>query len=564
MFTSKQTNLIKKTSATKSTAKSVTGSKTKNAFLNAGLQTAAVTTSGNGAKKYSTTGNAFIDQFSFLGSYKAPRPFAEIAKDMELIWGEDPKTSLLFTHYLRTITRKVTLFDGTKTQKPQKGGELKHEAIMRMIWIEQKKPAYFWDNIGLFVALGSWKDIFTMLQYDLVYNGWKGRVLNWEKFGKLILSGLNNSNTVNLVKKYLPQIKSNTVCKTVESQADTMIGKWICSLLFGVKEDARTYKRYRKLKTSGNAHEWQKLISQGKHQLIDFASIHGRALNLLVRSKYLKNQGLSEKYEAWVTKPETAVKYTGFVHELFQKLPYYLTELNKGEQETINKQFMTLVEKGKSEDETSSLIVVRDTSASMSSNATGTNMSCFDIGKALALYFSYFLTSAFQDSFIEFNDDAKMHTWKGSTPLAKWYNDRCSYVGSTEFQSVIRLLCFIKRKGVAESEFPKGILCISDSEFNPTQLGKTNVDDALDTLRDAGFSEEYVSNFVIVLWNLQSNHYGPTTGKKFETFGIDIPNVFYFSGYSAATVSFLTSKIKNVQELFDEAMNQEVLQMIKA
>jgi hypothetical protein len=392
MFTSKQTSLItKKTSATTKITKDVGSSGRRsqitNKFLNAGLQTAAVTTSGNGAKKYSTTGNAFIDQFSFLGSYKKPRTFEEIAKDMELIWSEDPRTSVLFTHYLRTITRKVTLFDGSKTEKPQRGGELKHEAIMRMIWIEQKKPAYFWDNIGLFVSLGSWKDIFTMLQYDLVYNGWKGRVLNWDKFGKLLLSGLNNTNTLNLVKKYLPQIKSNTVCTTVESQADNIIAKWICSLLFGVKEDPKTYKAYRKLKTSGNAHEWQKLISQGKHQLIDFNSIHGRALNLLVRSKYLKNQGLSEKYEAWVTKPETELKYTGFVHELFQNLPHSLTLLNKGEQETINKQFSTLVEKGKIEDLMTKLIVVRDTSSSMTSDATGVNMSCFNVAKALASVF---------------------------------------------------------------------------------------------------------------------------------------------------------------------------------
>jgi len=199
---------------------------------------------------------------------------------------------------------------------------------------------------------------------------------------------------------------------------------------------------------------------------------------------------------------------------------------------------------------------------SMGQTATGTNMSCYDIAKALALYFSEFLKGHFADNWIEFNSSAKMHTWLGETPLDKWYNDKTSYVGSTNFQSVIQLLCSIKKQGVAESDFPTGILCISDSEFNPTALGKTNVDTALSTLKSAGFSDEYVSNFVIVLWNLQSDAYGPTTGKKFETYG-NVPNVFYFSGYSAATVSFLTSKIKNAEELFLEAMDQEVLNLIK-
>jgi hypothetical protein len=138
---------------------------------------------------------------------------------------------------------------------------------MRMIWLHMNAPKTFWNNVTLMIAVGSWKDIFTMLQYDLVYNGWEGRKLNWDKFGKLIVAGLADENQNNLLKKYLPQIKARSACKTVESQADSMIAKWICSLLYGNKENASsTYKMYRKLKTSGTAHEWQKLISQGKHE----------------------------------------------------------------------------------------------------------------------------------------------------------------------------------------------------------------------------------------------------------------------------------------------------------
>jgi len=99
-------------------------------------------------------------------------------------------------------------------------------------------------------------------------------------------------------------------------------------------------------------------------------------------------------------------------------------------------------------------------------------------------------------------------------------------------------------------------------EFNPTNLGRTNVEQARLTLRQAGFSTEYANNFVIVLWNLQSNYYGKTTGKKFETYG-DVPGVFYFSGYSAAVISFLTDEIKTPYALFQNAMEQEILQMIE-
>jgi hypothetical protein len=197
----------------------------------------------------------------------------------------------------------------------------------------------------------------------------------------------------------------------------------------------------------------------------------------------------------------------------------------------------------------------------MGSIATGTNMSCYSVAKALALFFSEFLKGDFADHWIEFNSDAKMNQWKGQTPVDKWMNDKSSYVGSTNFQSVVNLFAKLKKQGIPESDFPKGILCISDGEFNPSQLGKTNVQSALKVLTAAGFSKEYVSNFVIVLWNLQSRAYGGA-GDKFET-GLDTPNVYYFGGYSASVISFLSQKIKSTYELVDAALDQEVLNLVK-
>lgn len=547
----------------------------KSTFVQVALKDSARILSGNGSEKFSTTGNTLVDQFGVMGKYKAPRAFSEISKDAELLWASDKWDAVAFSVFLRMINRETMYLDGTKTSVPQRGGELRHEGIMRFLWLHFKDEKSFWSNIGLFISAGSWKDIFTMLSYDLVHHGWEGRKLNWNKFGKLILSGLENPNTSELVKKYLPQIKAKSACKTVEAQADTVIAKWICHLLFGGKmssstslstyeNSGSTYKAYRKLKTSGTAHEWQKLISTKQFDRIDFNKIHGRALSKLVQGKFLFNQGLSEKYQGWITAPETKdVKYTGFVHELFAGLGKYSRKtISKNEEETINKQFDTLVKKGGETGQTS-LIVVRDTSGSMSQLATGTTMSCYDIGKALALYFSEFLTGRFADAWIEFNSDAQMHTWKGNTPVEKWRNDSTGYIGSTNFQSVVNLFASLKSKGVSEEDFPTGILCISDSEFNPTSLGKTNVEAAKATLKRAGFSKEYVDNFVIVLWNLQSNAYGRGTGEKFETYG-DAQNVFYFSGYSASTIGFLTNtKIKTAAELAREALSQELISRVE-
>lgn len=541
-------------------------------FVDAALKTQSTTRSTNGAFKYTTSGNDFVDQFSKLGTYKVPRKFADICNDCEKLWAIDNKLTIKFIVYIRMITRQVDLFHGGKTSSIQKGAELRHEGIMRMIWLHLKSPKDFWNNLPTFISAGSWKDIITMLSYDLQFNDWDNRKLDWNKFGDLILAGLRNENSCELLKKYLPAIKARSACKTVESQADTVIGKWICQLLHGSKNvnSPKTYAQYRRMKSSGTAHQWQQLISQSRFNEIDFSQVHGRALSLLVKSKFLFNQGLSEKYAAWVSKPEVkTVKYTGFVHELFEKFPTrfnnwnivknYYQSINtpQYEKDTINKQFQTLVEKlGNIQ---ISYIVARDTSGSMKAKAMGSSLSCFDIAKALGLYFSETLRGHFKDTYIEFSREAILRKWTGQNPFDKWINDNENCVGTTDFLNVFELFARLKRNGLNENEFPTGLICLSDGEFNPAQsFNKTNIEDGKLILLNAGFSKSFVDNFVVVLWNLQAN---VNTGNKFETYG-NIPNVYYFSGYSAATISFLTGNVTNAVDIFNEAMNQELLSYI--
>src|SRR5690606_23429868 len=151
-----------------------------NSFTNAGLKRSARTLSGNNALKYKTTGNDFVDQFGKMGSYKSQRPFAEISKDTQLLWSQNPYLTMCFIFFLWLITRIVSLFDGVKTNTVQRGSGLRYEGIMRMIWVHINYPDVFWKNIKLYISIGSWKDIFLMLQYDLEYNGWEGRVLDWD------------------------------------------------------------------------------------------------------------------------------------------------------------------------------------------------------------------------------------------------------------------------------------------------------------------------------------------------------------------------------------------------
>lgn len=118
MFDTKKTSLKGFTSGGKGTTKPNT-----NKFIAAGEKSAARTLSGNGAEKFSTTGNEFIDQFSKLGTYKAPRLFKDIAADCEKLWAINPLLCVCFIFYTRTIPRVVQLFTGQSTSVSQKGGE---------------------------------------------------------------------------------------------------------------------------------------------------------------------------------------------------------------------------------------------------------------------------------------------------------------------------------------------------------------------------------------------------------------------------------------------------------
>lgn len=228
MFTNKKTKLFdNEPKVKKATAKKA--ATTESPFVQAGLKKGAETLSGNGALKYSTTGKPFVDQFSSLSVWKAPREMAAIWADQAILWALNSVLSVAFILFMRTITRVVMFWDGSRTENPQRGSGLKHEAISRMLWLAINHNDTFWKNIHLYLAVGSWKDFFKMMELDLVYHGWDDKKLNFEEFADFVIFGLAESNQSELIKKYLPSIDARSKCTTVEHQARTMIGKYLAS-----------------------------------------------------------------------------------------------------------------------------------------------------------------------------------------------------------------------------------------------------------------------------------------------------------------------------------------------
>lgn len=577
MFEQKKTSLL-----TKREKPTPPASGGENAFVKAARHVSSETVSGNGAKKFASSGDNFLDQFATASNYLQPREYKDVAADMEKLWQEDALKCLKLTVYLRLITRETIVMTNLlkegeeKKLHTQRGQGLKSEVYWRLMWLAVNQPIVFKANLLYFIAAGSWDDVFELMILDAEYNGWKDRKLDWEFLAKTILAGLDNPKTSDLVKKYLPPIYVPSKEKGLRGQARTMIGNFLANRFFGNSFDKNSpsykgdvKKAYRQMKSSGRAHQWQKLISQGKLLEIDFNTVPGKALSQLVSSKFLKNHGLIDKYNEWIKNRQTA-KYTGYVHDLFvqyehqNRLPEYLRN-------TLNAQFMKLIETAKKDmNRKTRLLVVRDISSSMQEKAVGTQVKSFNVAKAFALYFSYLFEGPFSKYHAVFADKCELKEWRGVTPADKWENESGVCYGSTNFLRVADLLVRCKKDfNIAEADFPTGILCVSDGEFNscskPTQ---TNFRAFKQKLLSAGFSKEYVDNFQIILWDVPNGYYGRTKpSPKFETL-YNEENFFYMSGFDPAGIAFLMGgkyqkKIpKTPEELMEAALNQQLLNML--
>ena len=471
MFDKKQTVL---TTPRKSASSNVaTVSPAKNAFVQHGLKSAARTVSGNGSEKFLTTGMPFVDEFGTAGRFRSPRDFKDVDASMRKLWAENRVDCVKFAFYLRMVTRQVVFPDGTKTEETQRGQGLKHESIYRVMWLAINHPKVFWNNVHLYISVGGWKDIITMLSYDLQYNGWKARMLDWDKMGKLIMAGLENPKTTNLIKKYLPQVKANSYCRTLEAQADNMIAKWICSLIFGGKPEqnnASTYKMYRKLKSSGTAHQWQQAISQGNILNINFDTVHGRALALLVSGKFLKNNKLEDRYAKWIAAKPVA-KFTGYVHELAEMVK---PGIKQYQIDTINAQFNQLVAVAMARLSAEGIrpISAVDTRGSMDSlmyigNGQVGKLKSIQIAFSSTLFFDEMVLpgTPFKNSYLCFSGRTSLHQFSGTGFVERYTNimgRRGS--GGTNFESVFQFFADFKRNNpnVPESEIPNFVVCWSD------------------------------------------------------------------------------------------------------
>jgi len=525
----------------------------------------------NGAISYATIGTALLDQFGKAGSFRG-RELMDVWADQSKLWSEDPENALKFPFYLRMITRQSNILNGNKTEKVQKGQGNRDESFKRLLWIAKYHPEEFYLNLWLLPIVGSWKDLWTLLSFEGA-----DEYLKANKFFEVMAEGISDPNHKDLVKKYLPRIRSDKKCTTPWAKSTNMLAK-----LFA-RTAGWSYKEYREFKATGIAHKFQTYICKGLYSSIDWKTIPGKALLNLVSGNFLKAHNLEDSYIEWLKKQPVA-KFNGYAYELGRKLKECKLNPSLATKITIDKQFDGLIQTASKNNGAiqGNVLCALDTSGSMTSLVDAkNNISAYDVCVSLGIYFSELNQGAFHNVVAMFDNTSRLMTLSGTFTDKYTQIARSSVAwGSTDYMSLVNLIVKTRREHpeIPVEDYCKTICVISDMQFNPSNswtyrnnklAEQTNYEATIKKLREV-FPEEFVKDFKIIWWYCSNSRTSdfPSTMEDSGT--------YMLSGFDGAIVSFvlggdIPTKVDengntvqpSMEDIVNAALNQEVLSLVK-
>lgn len=453
-----------------------------NQFLNSIMRRNALTE--NGAISNSTTGSFVLDYFAKSGAFRNRTP-TEVNGDLQEMWKESPELTLKVIFYNRIITRQVKGFK--ETDLVQKGQGNRSEFRAAIGWLAKNQPDALYRNLHLIPLVGTWKDLW---HEELI------GLLDHAQLYKLIKIGLTDEYNRSLLAKYLPRIRSKSNTFNDRHKALNQFAFGLLKVLDWKPAE------YRKFKSSGSAHDFQRKMSAGEWDKLNFNSLPGRVLHQLVNNVGLDQQttlqrrGIEEAYLEWIMEQPVA-KFTGYVYELMQNV-----RINQSlaSAYTTDKQFDGLIELAKKDRKiTENVWCALDTSGSMSAKVA--NTTAMNICLSLGIYFSTLNEGAFKDHVIMFDSRSRVKKLTGTfTEKAMQLLSSETAWGNTNFQSVIDEIVNVRktRPDVPVADYPTTLLVVSDMQFDPVGANtRTNYEEAMSQLASVG-----LPNMRIIWWHV--------------------------------------------------------------
>ena len=510
----------------------------------------------NGAISYGSFGTNLMNQFGKAGVYRG-RNLTDVFAEQSALWAEDAESALRFPFYLRMITRKDKAMGGNETETVQRGQGNRDEAFKRLLWIALYQPEVFYKNLWVLPIVGSWKDLWVMLTMS---DG-----LKKEEFFKVMAEGINDEYHRELVKKYMPRIRSNSKCKTEWAKKTNELAKEFAAFA------GWTPKEYRLFKSTGKAHEFQRYICSGLYSKLNFNAIPGKALLNLVSGKFLDNHKLNDKYLEWLAKQPVA-KFNGYAFELGRKIKEQRI-LKPSVKMTVDKQFDNLIATAKSDNGgiKGNVWCALDTSGSMTwEGLDNSGTSAYDVCVSLGIYFSTLNEGAFHKNVIMFDNVSRVKQLSGNfTDMYQQITNGNTAWGGTNFQSVIEEIVRIRKNNpnIPLEDYPTTLLVVSDMQFSPVGRNmETNYQAAMRELGQA-FPEEWCKDFKFVWWYCSNR-----TTSDFPS-NMDCGGTYIVSGYDGSIISFILGSEEvnpetgqkvspTMEEVVSKALTQEVLNFL--
>jgi hypothetical protein len=356
-------------------------------------------------------------------------------------------------------------------QEIQTGYGRRDEFYKAITWLHNMRPQLLYRNLHLIPFFGCWKDLLTEPLINL---------LDRQKVYELVKANLDDG----LVRKYLPQMRSK---KKTRSKRDAARSQWAAGFakFMGISQ-----QEYRKLKSSGTAHIWQKQMGRKEWDKINFNGIPGKAMLLHTSQKGKDKQTVFERHnqverlKEWALK-QNNIKFTGYPYELTKaaaKNPSVIQKI------VYNKQFETLLDSMRAH-KLGNVLSCLDTSGSMGASVAGTT-TAYDICVSMGLVFSALNVGYFKDAAVAFNNVSTLIKLKGEfCDRVRQIKEMTTAWGSTNFQSVIDLLVKIRKDNpeIPVDQYPETLLAISDMQFNPVGGNtETNYKAAMRKLSEVG------------------------------------------------------------------------------
>ena len=503
----------------------------------------------NGAISHSTTQSALLDYFSKGATFR-DRGRNEVAADMTHIWNESPEMAMRIIFYNRLISRKAKGF--VTTEQVQKGQGNRSEFRMSVAWLAKNHSEVLYKNLWLIPVVGSWKDLW---HEDLIH------VLDHQAIFTLISQGLEDEYNRELLAKYLPKIRSKS---NTYNDRHTALNDFARGLLIHLGWNP---VQYRKFKSSGKAHEFQRQMCANNWNGLNYYQIPGKALFQMINNRgkdkktTIERHGIEYEYASWIESQPVA-KFTGYVYELMKAISPNMT---LAQQLTIDKQFDGLIAMAREDHAISENVwCALDTSGSMT--APVANTSAYDICVSLGIYFSTLNQGAFKDHVIMFDNVSRLKALSGTfTNKVQQITKANIAWGSTNFQSVIDEIVRVRVKNpkIPVSDFPTTLIVVSDMQFNPTAGNmRTNYQEAMQKLREVGLPH------IRIVWWWVTGRAADFPSQMNDT------GVVMIGGFDGAIISILLGEDAQPQnedttkqqltpyEAMQKALDQEILNRI--